>query len=92
VDDGRIRANNNKELLKTRKLFHYTDTKSDVFSQSNPMLEPKETETKIVRKTSLAKTFDFANKWRPNSRNLNFFEKNVSKSAYSHYPQMSSVL
>lgn len=92
IEDGSVRAFNNKQLLKTRKQFRYTDSRTDVFSQSNPMLEPVEPETKLARKTSLAKTFDFSNKWRPNSRGIKFFEKSATKSAYSHYPQASSVL
>ena len=40
IEDGSVRAFNNKELLKTRKQFRYTDSRTDIFSQSNPMLEP----------------------------------------------------
>lgn len=72
-DDGKVRASHCKELLKSTKKFKYNDTRSELFSQSHPMLEPKEHETKMVRKTSLAKAYDFTGKWRINSRGLNFF-------------------
>lgn len=40
-DDGKVRATHGKELLKSTKKFKYTDTRSELFSQSHPMLEPK---------------------------------------------------
>ncbi len=42
ADDGKVKASNCKELLRSRKKFNYTDTRSELFSQSHPMLEPKE--------------------------------------------------
>lgn len=53
------------------------------------MLEPKEGETKVARKISLAKTFDFTGHWRPSSRAHHFFEKKPSVSAHTHYKAAS---
>jgi hypothetical protein len=42
ADDGKMRASHCKETLKSTKKFSYTDARSELFSQSHPMLEPKE--------------------------------------------------
>lgn len=56
-----------KLLLKTRRRFNPVHA-SDFFDEFDPMLEPKDAETKETRKISLSKTYDYRNKWRPATR------------------------
>ena len=77
--DGKKKAEVNRWFLKNRKVFKPTNT-CDLFSQFEGGREPREVETKLVKKVSLAKTFDNRNKWRPVTRGSDVFTATKSSS------------
>lgn len=90
LDDGKVKAQKNKWYLKNRKIFTPTN-KIEIFSQWNPMLEPKEPESKTTKKISLAKTFDYRNQWRPATRGSEAFTSSLSSSLTSDQHYSASV-
>ena len=57
------------------------------------MLEPKDEERLVVKKISLAKTYDYKKQWRPNSRQAQTWNTQASfQKARSEFGKYTSVI